>query len=171
MSEGIFVRRSFRQGSGGLFRQVTCFELSLGAGGEPKSIRPKLRQECLLGLSRRGDEDGIHPKGRQVELRAVPAPAHHGLGTLQRRSEFRVGGVAPSGDVAVDADASAWLTCDDQAGLGLVPHPRTEGLFHELPVRFDAADHADFAPGAFRLRVAVLGQAAQDANAVGAGMD
>ena len=73
--------------------------------------------------------------------------------------------------MAVGADAPAGLTCDDQAGLGVLLHPRTEGLFHELPVRFDAADHADFAPGSFRLLGAVLGQAAQDANAVGAGMN
>ena len=84
MSEGIFIRRSFWQGSGGSFWQVARFELLLGAGGEPKSICPKLRQESLLGLSRRGDEDGVHPEGRQVELGAVPAPAHHSPGTLQR---------------------------------------------------------------------------------------
>ena len=125
----------------------------------------------MLRLSGGGDEDGLHPEGGQVELGAVSAPADHGLGTLQRRSEFGVGGVTPRGDVSVDADPASGLPCDDQAGLVVVLHPSSEGFFHQLPVRFDAADHADFAPDAFRLCGAVFGQAAQDADAARSGMD
>ena len=66
-------------------------------------------------MSRRGDEDGIHPKGRQVKLRAVPAPANHGPGFLERRGQVRVAGVAPRGDVAVHLHAAAGLAGDDKA--------------------------------------------------------
>jgi hypothetical protein len=73
-----------RQRSGGVLRQIGGFELFLGQAREAKPRRPQLSQGFLLGLAGRRNEYGMGAQGRQVQLRAVPAPAYHSPGFLER---------------------------------------------------------------------------------------